>query len=94
MNTPRVDRVVLLGIDGLDPNILEMLMYAGDLPAFSSIREAGTYRRLTTTNPAQSPVAWSTIATGSNPGCHGIFDFITRKPEDYLPVHSIVEVNP
>lgn len=94
MNTPRVDRVILLGIDGLDPNILEMLMDAGDLPSFSSIREAGTYRRLTTTNPAQSPVAWSSIATGSNPGCHGIFDFIARKPENYLPVHSIVKVNP
>ncbi len=94
MKPQRVDRVIVLGMDGLDPNILERLMDTGDLPAFSSIRGAGTYRRLTTSNPSQSPVVWSTIATGSNPGYHGIFDFITRKPENYLPVHSIVKVNP
>lgn len=94
MKTSRVDRVIVLGMDGLDPNILEKMMDAGALPGFSKIREAGTFRRLATSNPAQSPVAWSTIATGSNPGYHGIFDFITRKPEKYLPVHSIVKVNP
>lgn len=87
-------KVILLGIDGLDPNILEELMSAGKLPAFDSIRNAGTFRSLETSNPPQSPVAWSTIATGSNPGHHGIFDFITRTPDNYLPVHSIVKVNP
>ena len=94
MKTQRTDRVILLGIDGLDPTILEKLMDAGELPAFSSIREAGSYARLATSTPPQSPVAWSTIATGSNPGYHGIFDFITRSPGSYLPVHSIVKVNP
>lgn len=94
VKTSRVDRAIILGVDGLDPNILERLMDAGDLPAFSSIRETGTYRRLTTINPSQSPVVWSTIATGSNPGYHGIFDFIARKPENYLPVHSIAKPNP
>ncbi len=93
MKTPRIDRVILLGIDGLDPNILEKLMDSGDLPTFSSIRETGTYRRLTTSNPPQSPVAWSSIATGSNPGYHGIFDFIARQPENYMPIHSIVKAN-
>lgn len=94
MKASKIDRVIVLGIDGLDPSILERLMDAGDLPAFSRIKETGAYRRLTTSNPAQSPVAWSTIATGSNPGHHGIFDFITRKPENYLPVHAIVKANP
>lgn len=94
MKSASADRVLVLGIDGLDPNILEKLMDDGDLSAFSSIRETGAYRRLTTSNPSQSPVAWSTIATGSSPGYHGIFDFITRNPENYLPEHSIVKVNP
>jgi len=94
LKTPRINRVIVLGIDGLDPGILETLMDAGNLPAFSSIREAGSYRRLATSNPSQSPVAWSTIATGSNPGYHGIFDFITRNPANYLPEHSIVKANP
>ena len=94
MKPLRIDRVIVLGVDGLDPGILETLMDAGDLPAFSNIKERGSYRRLATSNPSQSPVAWSTIATGSNPGYHGIFDFITRSPERYLPEHSIVKVNP
>ncbi|MFP4642614.1 MAG: alkaline phosphatase family protein [Dehalococcoidia bacterium] len=94
MKDSRIDRVIVLGIDGLDPNILETLMDSEDLPAFSTIRETGTYSRLATINPPQSPVVWSTIATGSNPGYHGIFDFIDRNPANYLPVHSIVKPNP
>lgn len=86
-------KVIILGIDGLDPSILESLMDAGDLPHFSKIRAKGTYTRLTTSNPAQSPVAWSSIATGSNPGHHGIFDFITRNPKNYLPELAIIKVN-
>ena len=87
-------RVIVLGIDGLDPNILEELMGQGSLPAFSRLNKNGTFRHLATSNPSQSPVAWSSIATGSNPGYHGIFDFLTRKPENYLPVHAIVKINP
>ena len=51
MKMPRTDRVILLGIDGLDPTILEKLMDAGELPAFSSIREAGSYAPLATSTP-------------------------------------------
>ena len=93
MTVQRTTRVILIGIDGLDPNILENLMGAGKLPTFSSIRYTGTFRNLETSNPPQSPVAWSTIATGSNPGYHGIFDFITRTTDNYLPIHSTVKVN-
>jgi predicted AlkP superfamily phosphohydrolase/phosphomutase len=93
MPPSRVDRFILLGIDGLDPQILEAMMAAGRLPNCSALREAGSYRRLGTANPPQSPVVWSTIATGGNPGRHGVFDFITRDPANYLPVHSIMKVN-
>ena len=40
---------------------------------------------MATTYPAQTPVAWSTFATGLNPGAHGIFDFLKRDPNTYLP---------
>ncbi len=94
MNRPGVEKVIVLGIDGLDPNILEKMMDAGELSSFSSIRHTGSYRRLETTNPSQSPIAWSSIATGGNPGYHGIFDFIIRQPGNYLPIHSIIKLNP
>ncbi|MBI5183614.1 MAG: alkaline phosphatase family protein [Nitrospinae bacterium] len=90
----KINKVILLGIDGLDPNILERLMEAKGLPNFSLLRARGDYRPLITSNPAQSPVAWSTIATGSNPAYHSIFDFIIRDPEDYLPSLSIMKTNP
>jgi len=60
-------------------------MERGELPAFSRLRREGFYSRLATTCPAQTPVAWSSFATGTNPGGHGVFDFISRDPATYLP---------
>src|SRR5882672_3882065 len=57
----------------------------GELPNLAKIQATGSYTRLKTTYPAQTPVAWSSFATGTNPGGHGIFDFISRDPETYLP---------
>ena len=90
--TPR--KVILLGMDGLHPPLMEQLMDEGRLPAFARLRETRTYRRLSTSNPSQSPVAWSTLATGANPGRHGVFDFIRRDPRKYLPELAILKVNP
>jgi len=80
-------------MDGLTPSIVERLMAAGQLPAFATLRDRGGYRRLATSNPAQSPVAWSTIATGCNPGRHGVFDFLRRDPRTYTPELAILRVN-
>jgi predicted AlkP superfamily phosphohydrolase/phosphomutase len=55
------------------------------LPNLARLRETGGFATVSTTTPAQTPVAWSTFATGSNPGGHGIFDFIRRNPQTYLP---------
>jgi predicted AlkP superfamily phosphohydrolase/phosphomutase len=90
----KVTKVFVLGMDGLSPTILEPMMARGELPAFSMMSEKGAYSPLATINPAQSPVVWSTIANGSNPGRHGIFDYITRKAETYLPIQSTVCPNP
>jgi hypothetical protein len=86
-------RVVLLGFDGLSPELIEPLLADGKLPNFQRLKERGCYARLATTNPSQSPVAWSTFATGRNPGKHGIFDFITRKPGSYLPDLSLASLD-
>ncbi|MFQ5512429.1 MAG: alkaline phosphatase family protein, partial [Candidatus Krumholzibacteriia bacterium] len=81
----RAKKVIMLGLDGLDPLITERLMDAGELPNFSKLKARGTYRRLGTANPAMSPVAWSSFATGSDASHHGIFDFLTRDRRTYLP---------
>ncbi|HYO45687.1 MAG TPA: alkaline phosphatase family protein, partial [Gemmatimonadota bacterium] len=78
-------KVVVIGLDGLDPRITERLIARGALPHLARLRETGAYAPVTTTYPAQTPVAWSTFATGTNPGGHGIFDFIRRDPATYRP---------
>ena len=78
-------KVIVIGLDGLEPGIVEAMLERGELPNLARIRATGSYFRLKTTYPAQTPVAWSSFATGTNPGGHGIFDFICRDPETYLP---------
>ncbi len=81
-------RVVILGLDGLEPSIVEKMMATGELKNMKELREEGSYSRLQTTLPALSPVAWSTFQTGVNPGAHNIFDFLTRDKRFCLPLLS------
>ena len=74
-------KVILIGVDGMDPRLSERLMDQGRLPNFARLRQARGYRPLGTSIPPQSPVAWANFITGAGPGAHGIFDFIHRDPE-------------
>lgn len=89
MGVKKVRKVIVVGMDGLDPSIAESMLRAGELPHLERLRRLGGYARLATTTPAQTPVAWSTFATGVNPGGHGIFDFLRRDPATYLPDLSL-----
>jgi predicted AlkP superfamily phosphohydrolase/phosphomutase len=80
--------IFVLGIDGVDPVILDRLMAEGRMPNFARLAREGTYQRLGTSTPPQSPVAWANFITGRNPGGHGMFDFIHRDPKTYQPVSS------
>ena len=80
--------IFVIGVDGMDPVILQRLIDAGQMPSFSALAEEGTFQSLGTANPPQSPVAWSNFVTGMDPGGHGIFDFIHRDPATYVPQSS------
>ena len=82
-------RTVILGFDGMDPKLAQQWIDSNDLPNFKKLAQNGHFQPLATSNPAQSPVAWSSFATGLNPGEHGIFDFIHRDPKTFDPVYSI-----
>ncbi|MBI5741754.1 MAG: alkaline phosphatase family protein [Nitrospirae bacterium] len=90
----RYSKVILLGMDGLDPKITGQLMKEGSLPNFFRLSRMGGFSPMITSNPAQSPVAWASIATGNNPGYHGVFDFLNRRVADYMPELGIFKVNP
>lgn len=69
-------RVVVFGVDGLDPEELMSRIERGMLPHFQELIESGTFSTLQTSWPPQSPVAWSNFICGTNPGKHGLYDFI------------------
>jgi len=81
-------RVIIIGLDGLDPQLAERWMSEGKLPNLSAIAAQGSFRRLATTHPPLSPVAWSSFMTGVHPARHGIFDFLARDARSYLPFLS------
>jgi len=84
-------KVIVLGLDGLDPKILGGLIQAGRAPNFKKLAEMGALQPLSTTMPALSPVAWSSFITGMTPGGHGIADFIARDPKTYTPEFAIYQ---
>ena len=81
----RVRKMIFVGLDGLDPDLSERFMAEGKLPNLAKLREQGSYSRLRTTFPPLSPVAWSTFATGVNPGKHNMYDFLNRSMRTYVP---------
>ncbi|MHC4087341.1 MAG: alkaline phosphatase family protein, partial [Planctomycetota bacterium] len=83
------ERCIVLGMDGLDPQILTGLIKDNKLPNFTRLADEGTFVPLRTSNPVMSPVAWSNIASGAGPDHHGIFDFLRRDPANYTPFLSL-----
>ncbi len=88
MRAARVKKVIFLGLDGLDAELTEKWMAEGKLPNLARLN----YKRLRTTCPPLSPVAWSTFATGVNPAKHNIFDFLNRDLRTYAPELSSAKV--
>ncbi|NIM21542.1 MAG: hypothetical protein GTO51_06970 [Candidatus Latescibacteria bacterium] len=89
-----IPRVFVLGIDGMDPKLLERFVAEGKMPNFAAFMNAHSYTPLGTSIPPQSPVAWSNFITAMDPGGHGIFDFIHRDPGRYMPKFSAASLEP
>lgn len=85
-------RLVVIGLDGLDPDLADRWMKEGKLPELKKLADEGVFRPLATSYPSMSPVAWSSFTTGVDPSRHNIFDFITRDPCTYLPILSSTEI--
>ena len=92
LRNAKVKRMVVLGLDGMDPDLTQKWMDEGHLPNFKALADQGGFYRLKTTFPAVSPVAWSSFMTGANPGKHNIFDFLSRDKRTYLPSLSSAHI--
>lgn len=86
--------LVLLCIDGADPEVMGQLMARGELPTFRRLAQEGVWGELATLRPTLSPVVWTTLITGRAPEDHGIHQFVhfrlpgVRAPILQFPLHS------
>src|SRR5574340_564510 len=76
-------KTVIVGFDSFDPGTFEKLSEKGKMPNLAGLAGAGGYSRLEVCSPPQTEVSWTSIATGVDPGSHGIFDFVHRDPRTY-----------
>ena len=83
-------RVLVLGLDGLDPQAVDLLMSEGKMPNFAKLRQEGAYGRLLSQKPLLSPIIWTTIATGKGPEQHGIGHFVATASDtgEEIPASS------
>jgi predicted AlkP superfamily phosphohydrolase/phosphomutase len=79
-------KVLLVGLDGADWNILDPLIQSGRLPSMARLVREGARARLRTITPMLSPVIWTSMATGALPGRHGIVDFVATTGREGEPV--------
>src|SRR5262245_43012388 len=94
MAKARFKKVVILGLDGLDHGLTQQFLAEGKLPHLEDLRKQGCFKALGTTLPSISPVAWSSFQTGTNPGKHNVYDFLTPDLDTYRPKLSSVEIRP
>ena len=87
-------KMVILGFDGMDPDLVRQLVDAGRLPNIKRLIDQGGLYPLATTHSAESPTAWASFATGVNPGKHNIYDFLVRDTATYLPDLGMVRREP
>jgi predicted AlkP superfamily phosphohydrolase/phosphomutase len=85
-------RLIVLGIDGMDPGLTRRLMAEGKLPRLQALVRNGSLLELATSIPPQSPVAWSHVITGQDSAGHGIYDFVHRDPDELAPYLSTSRV--
>ncbi|MFZ5788545.1 MAG: alkaline phosphatase family protein [Acidobacteriota bacterium] len=74
-------RVLVVGWDGADWEVLEPLAARGVMPNLARLMAQGAWGELRSFTPLLSPLIWTTMATGLGPEEHGILDFVEVDPE-------------
>ncbi|MHB1380622.1 MAG: alkaline phosphatase family protein [Thermoleophilia bacterium] len=77
------EKMMILGFDGASPDLFGKWLEAGELPVMKKLVDAGAYGPLRSVPNMSSPSAWTSFATGMNPGKHGVFCFTERNFTNY-----------
>ncbi len=83
MATRNGRRVLVIGLDGAVPEIIDRLVAQGAMPNLARVYQTGTHGILKSTIPSISSLAWASFATGNHPGKHGIFGFEGKEDGSY-----------
>lgn len=86
---PAQNRVVIIGLPGVDPDWVDR--WRRDLPELDRLMSGQRQSHLETTLPPNSAAAWTTFATGTLPGKHGVYGLIGRDPATYRPLHGVMQ---
>jgi predicted AlkP superfamily phosphohydrolase/phosphomutase/tetratricopeptide (TPR) repeat protein len=77
---PTDERVVVVGMDGLDWVLLDRLIAAGKCPTFARMKREGAWGEIESRRPVLSPLIWTSMGTGRPPEVHGVLDFVAKDP--------------
>ena len=78
-----MEKVAIIGLDGVPFDLLDQLAREGKVPNIGRAVRKGAFGVLRSTIPPLSPLAWTSIMTGLNPGKHGIFGFLDKHMRPY-----------
>jgi predicted AlkP superfamily phosphohydrolase/phosphomutase len=76
-------KTVIVGLDGVPYGMIERFAGDGVMPNTARLISQGIFKKMHSSIPEVSSVAWSSIITGENPGSHGIYGFMDLKPGSY-----------
>jgi len=76
-------KTLLVGLDAACWEYLDPLLEANQMPTLRGLMNSGMWGTMHSTMPPWTPTAWASIATGKNPGKHGVFDMLQRQPGSY-----------
>jgi len=79
----RPGKVLVIGLDGATFDLIKPWAAEGHLPSLSRLLQEGAHGALRSTLPPMTAPAWTSFATGSNPGKHRLYDWIAREPDSY-----------
>ena len=81
--TSQRGKVLVIGLDGATFDLIKPWAADGYLPTFSRLMREGAHGSLRSTIPPMTAPAWTSFATGANPGKHRLYDWIAREPDSY-----------
>lgn len=75
-------RAAVIGLDGAAWQLVDDMLDNGVMPRLKAIKDAGASGILRSTVPTYTPPAWTSAATGVNPGRHGVYGFVEGHAQD------------